>query len=186
MNPAWGDSPTPPFPPSVQPYALPPTPNDFYGVQRRVHQRAGEAKAAQLLEGGQTSLLWRITANTDNGTFLLRWGTFGGTNVVRGLLSPLAISLPGAFTLQVEPSDPAASVDAIGSLSVSSGGLSVARILQTALGPISRYASRVQALAGATVSVSGSPIVLVAGQSLDVASPSVLTAGGPLLVELAV
>lgn len=169
---------------AVQPYAMPPAPNAHYGTQRRVVQAAGQAKPAQLLEAGPTQLLWRVTAYATNATFALEWGTYANHRL-EGLLSPLAISIPGRFSLLAVPVDDELAVSAQANLSVSSGGLSVARGLQTTLGALSPYVGKVVALAASTVSVGGSAVVLTPGQTLDVAAPAVLTAGGPLLVEYA-
>lgn len=168
---------------SVQPYAMPAPPDAQYGVQRRITHAAGEAKPAQLLEGGQCQLLWRVTAYGTNCTFRLSWGTYGN-NLLTGLRSPLAVTLPGAFTLQAEPISSDSAMAAVGAMSVASGGLSVARSLQTTLGVLSEYAVKATALAaGTTVTINGTAVVLGANQSVDLTWPSALTVGGPLLLE---
>lgn len=166
----------------VQPYSMPPPPNAQYGIQRRVVMPAGESKQAQLLEGGQTQLLWRVTAYADQGLFDLVWGTYG-TNELRGLRSPLAISIPGAFTLQVRPINRDLPLNAVGALSVSSGGLSIARTFVDTLGPLDRFAARATALGSSTINVGGTAVAVAAGQSVDLCWPCALTAGGPLLVD---
>jgi hypothetical protein len=168
---------------SVQPYAMPAPPDHQYGVQRRITFTAGEAKPAQLLEGGQCQLLWRVTAYGTNCTFRLSWGTYAN-NLLVGLRSPLAVTIPGAFTLQAEPVSADAAMAAVGALSVASGGISVARSLQTTLGVLSEYASKATALAaGTTVTVGGNAVVLGLNQSVELCWPAALTVGGPLLLE---
>jgi hypothetical protein len=168
-----------------QPWAMPAPPNQAYGTQRRVGFAQGEARMAQLLEAGPTSLLWRVSASAQNGTFVLSWGTYG-QNILSGLRSPFVASLPGAFSLQVEPIDPSLPMEAVGALSVCAGGESCVRSLYAVLGVLPKTASRVQALAAADVSVNATTVSLVPGQSLDIVAPSALVSGGPLLVSHAI
>lgn len=167
---------------AVQPYAMPPAPDSMYGVQRRVSDVAGAAKASyQLLEGRQTQLLWRVCAYSDNALFRLSWGTYA-SHVLEGLRSPLAISIPGAFTLQAITVDRAQAIAAAGNLSVSSGGISIARTVQSVVGAISRYASRATAItAGVSVTINGNVVPVALGASVDLAWPATLVAGTVLL-----
>lgn len=168
-----------------QPFAMPAPPNAHYGTQRRVSLPAGEARMTQLLEAGQTQLLWRVSATAQNGTFVLCWGTYG-QNILSGLRSPLVATIPGAFTLQVEPIDPAQALDSVAALSVCAGGESCVRSLYAVLGALPKTAARVQALAAADVNVSGTVVSMAVGQSLDLAGPAALVSGGPLLVHHAI
>lgn len=169
---------------AVQPYAMPPVPNQFYGTQQRVQLNPGGDRQAQLLEAGPNSLLWRVSAAATNGQFRLTWGT-SANNTLTGLLSPLVVSLPGAFNLQIVAVDPDVVCHGMAALSVSSGGLPVCRSL-AGVGVLSPYAARVQALAATTVSVGGTAVVLAAGDRLDVGAPAVVTVGGPVVVEYAI
>lgn len=168
--------------PGTQPYAMPPRPAAHYGTQREVSYRAGEAKAAQLAECGPTSLLWRVCASGVNCRFALRWGSYAQRELT-DLVSPLAITVGGSFNLSAIPIDPDAAMEAASNVSVSSGGVAIARTLETTTAVLPPTAYRVTALAASTVSVNGTAVVLGVGATLDVVYPSSLTVGGPLIVD---
>jgi hypothetical protein len=130
-------------------------------------------------------LLWRVTATAVNGLFALSWGTYGNSRLV-GLRSPLAITIPGAFTLQVDPIDPQQALDAVAAVSVASGGVSVVRSYVAVPGDLGPFAARATALGAATVDVNGNAIPLAVGESVRLVAPSALTVGGPVLVDYAI
>lgn len=168
---------------ATQPYAMPPRPAAHYGEQREIAYRAGEAKAGQLAGCGPTSLLWRVTASGENCTFTLLWGSKAQRQLT-GLRSPLAITIGGSFTLQAIPVDPDLAMVAQSNVSVSSGGVNVARSLQTTAAEVlPPTGARVTALQVSTVNVLGTVVDVAEGAALDIAHPSFLVTGGPLLVD---
>jgi hypothetical protein len=166
----------------VQPYQMPPRPNSFYGFQREVSQVAGEAKPAQLAEAAATSLLWRVSASGVNCRFDLVWGSYG-TRRLENLLSPLAITIGGHFHLSAIPIDAELAMSAVANVSVSSGGVAIARTWSSTAAVFPPTAFRVTALSTSTVNVAGVVVDVAEGASLDVVHPSFLASGGPLIVD---
>lgn len=164
------------------------SPIDGYGTQNGVQTfAAGDAEPRAMAESQHRSeYLWGITAVGDNVAFDLNWGT-KATHRLADLRSPLAVAIPGNFALNCRQVNPALGATALCTLTaVGSRGVTQCRQVVSVLGALSPFAVRATALSGATVTIAGTAVALAAGASVDVVNPASLTAGGPILVDLAI
>lgn len=163
---------------------------EVYERQPGIYQRAAADNGPSVLceSTANPVMCWRVAAAGQNVRFRLTWGV-NDTNVLEDLASPLVVTVPGKFRLDVSKVTPGVAADAGGNFTAS--GASHEHICRAVL-PIpgafpfelSRYTRRVTALATAGVSIGGTVVALTANQSVDVASPALLTAAtGPVLVD---
>ena len=143
---------------------------------------AGNATPRLLVESrSPTQYLWRVQAQGTNCQFRLTWGSSSQT--LQNILSPVLAFVAGRFMLETELVDTELPGTARATLTCATGGLSRVRTVQSALGAIPATAQQATALAAATIAVSAAPLVMAAGDTLPIAAPALLTAGGPLLLE---
>lgn len=146
---------------------------------------AGNASRQTIVEQvASPRHLWAVSVSGSNMLLTVSWGTAAGQRLDDVVL-PFVAAVPGRIQITARLRD--TSLPGIAAPSIVEGIAPVQSVVRTlvtapgaALGP---YAARVTALAGATVTVLGTAVVLAPGEQLGVAADSSLTAGGPILVE---
>ncbi len=166
-------------------------PTRFVGQQFESIMFAGETRRQTIVEQNHVPVvdglvvptLWAVTVSGQNMLLEVRWGTAAGQRL-NDVVLPFFAALPGRVQITARLRDTGAPGSASPTLLATQGPVaSVARTVATAAGPLGPYASRVTALAAATVTVLGTPVVVATGDELAVVADSELTAGGPILVE---
>lgn len=174
----------PPVPQYPHGYALGrPGPNTLgatgvrgYGTQAQRAWAAGETDERQLLDIKPAEFVWRASVTGSNITLRLNYGG-PGTITLDNLVLPFVAFVPGQFNVYARPTNPALPAAARPTLTAATGGIGTVRAFFTTGQALPEQVRRVVALGAATVTVNGTAVALVAAQELDVAAPSVVTAG---------
>lgn len=124
------------------------------------------------------ALPWDVVVTPTDGVIELDV-SYGGSarRTLTGLSTPFAVALPGSITIvarNVAAGRAAASVSVTAARAV--GGFMRSALL-TGPSAIQSGAYRYHAVTASTVNMSGNPIVLVAGDVLDISDPASLVAG---------
>ena len=156
-----------------------------YGFQTKATWAAGDVDEKQLLDTLPNEFLWRVTVKGSNLLLRVVGGSSSAQNTA-GLLLPLEFGIAGQCSVSAVPLDSQQPAVAWVTCTVATAVVTVARRVVTALGALDTDSARATALAAATVTVEGTAVVLAPGDALPLAGRCALTAGGPILVEVAV